>query len=255
MIKQVKLIVDGREELYCVAQGQLDHIRSYLKPMLQASGDAHEVERLPEFHGLMTLRMNDVLFLARQIKTSVDSIGEDLIHRGCIPSKQQVKNLNDQISACQSALQVYITKCKEQAIPKWKTIWKSELDRITQEESQCRQTMAHAEVIQDEIKEDIEAWEAIKEVIAKRAPYAVHSGDLLSMSEISNSDGSRSREITADNYASLPTSPASPTCSEQEFIEELQEFVVFSKLRDTGGIGRVERDRVRKQDTWLYFQS
>lgn len=224
--EMISISVDEKE-CFQFPRKNLDKLYEFLSdPTLTPGSD-----RLSDFHVMTHLKVDDILFYVHKTKDALDQIGQDLIQRGRIPATDNMDELDKQVYLCQSMIGAYLERLREHSLPKWKIIWQKELDRIMQEEGHVRQIMTHIESLQTDMKEEEGTWVMLKDAIEqKRSSMGISAINQTSQTSISNTN--------------LPTT----NC---EFAHELKEFVAFSKFRDTGGLWRVERDLLKRQEGWL----
>lgn len=188
-------------------------------------------DRLIDFHTMTHIKVDDILFHVHKTKDTLEKIGQDLIQRGSIPTAFNMEEFDKQMHLCQSIIETYLDRLKEHSMPQWRAIWQKELDRIMQEEITVRQVMDHIESLKIDMNEEKQTWNMLKDAIEQK------------QSSIDVAIKMQSPSVQANQ-----TNSPILNC---EFADELKEFVAFSKFRDTGGIWRIERDLLKRQEEWF----
>lgn len=187
-------------------------------------------DRLIDFYTMTHIKVDDILFHVHKTKDNLEKIGQDLIQRGSIPTAFNMEEFDKQLNLCQSMIVTYLDKLKEHSMPQWRIIWQKELDRIMQEEVIVRQVMDHIESLKVDIKEEEETWNMLKDAIEQKRS---------------------SMDVATKMQSPVQVAQTNSPITDCEFANELKEFVAFSKFRDTGGIWRVERDLLKRQEEWF----
>lgn len=240
----------------------LEKVKKFQSLSFNASTSANRVYvekshlKLSEFSDTLLSKVDD-------LQDVIETLRKDVAIRGSKPSKKKLETVNLELQAAQNELhkmEEYMTIEK----PNWKRIWESELDKVCEEQ----QFLTLQEDLAFDLKEDLnkanETFDLVKMCCEEQEknPKKAKSNPILPIAkpgtfnqirealliEVQTLNPDHDGRVEAIERAEKLREREKEYKENDEFEDELENFVGNSSFKKAGGIEEVERLRKQKDE-------
>lgn len=203
----------------------------------------------------------EILESFKKTAIAIDEMKEDIIERGSIPTENKMLWVEEQMSEILSGIES-LKQFMASVRPLWKDAWEKELQNIVDEQNFLKSQEESIEIAQKDHVQIMSTVNQLHQFIQLRSKGvrrsfklkeqdARHSGLKTVMQELIGVEHDSERRIQALEKNQKTRQQELNWRSNNEFEQELENFVSNERLRKTGGVDEVDRDRRRKDEDFI----
>lgn len=272
----LKHIDDLRKDIAVVRQvssHSLDGLKSQVAALLKKAKMLHTNPHLltpggttrafmEACHKKLSVDSDRLLTSVDDLQDVIEALRKDVAQRGVRHSAKQLDSVSKELVVAQKELEqmeAYIISEK----PGWKKIWERELDTICEEQQffklqeelvsdlkddlkKAQETFSLVEMCSNEQVKSNGSIRKVNPIISAPVEGIVHVKDAV-LSEVQALQPNHDRRVEAIERAEKLRKKELERRGQGEFADELEEFVVESKLKKSGGVEETERRRMLRE--------